>query len=359
MPSRTGGHAWRSVGCSRGCRPAARPYPAMLTGWGRAWMPGVPRTAPVWGGRAPSTPWRALPCRPRGGLRTPRRSPSPAPRRRRPARAPGLSRLVQRMGPAKMGGRLARRGSCVLACARRASHAAWGGALGLPVTAQSPPWRLRRGWRAASTGAAGLGRRATPPGTARAAGAARSRGGSSRWARAPGPCGRRGKRGPAAGRAAVVARQARPPPAGGPPRLAGAPGGPRRRRGLCRRTPRQGSETRGGRPREPVGPPSAGGVCGRPSPGRRACHRARPARCRSGVGGGRRCGGGPGRGRRAWPGAAWAHATAVAGPCPGRAGGSGPWPTPTATARPSAPSRGPPGRGPRAPGRAPSGPGPL
>jgi hypothetical protein len=63
--------------------------------------------------------------------------------------------------------------------------------------------------------------------------------------------------------------------------------------------------------------------------------------------------------RRAWPRAAWAHATAVALPCPALSGRSGQLPQTAVMSRPSAAGRSPAGRGPLSPRRAPSGPSPL
>src|SRR5256712_2417479 len=95
------------------------------------------------------------------------------------------------------------------------------------------------------------------------------------------------------------------------------------------------------------------------SQGSRAWRRARPARG-SAVGClCRRRGGGHCRVRRAWPGAAWAQATALALPWPPLSGRSGQCPSKTDASRPSTEGRSTPGCGPLSPRRAPRGPGPL
>src|SRR2546428_9976085 len=95
------------------------------------------------------------------------------------------------------------------------------------------------------------------------------------------------------------------------------------------------------------------------SQGSRAWRRARPARGSAVVCLCRRRGGGHCRVRRAWPGAAWAQATALALPWPPLSGRSGQCPSKTDASRPSTEGRSTPGCGPLSPRRAPRGPGPL
>jgi hypothetical protein len=165
--------------------------------------------------------------------------------------------------------------------------------------------------------------------------------------------------GPAAACLPLMARKTWAAPPGAAAPLAGAKRRPPRARGVCGRAPGHGRQTLAGRPLQPGGPPSSGGGCRRPSPGSRACRRAAPTCGSPRVGRCRRRRGGQRQGRRAGPRAAWAHATAVACPCPARAGRSGQLPPQAVTSRPAAAGRRPAGRGPLAPRRAPRGPRPL
>src|SRR4029450_9476482 len=101
-------------------------------------------------------------------------------------------------------------------------------------------------------------------------------------------------------------------PAGAATTLAGTQCRPPRARGGRGWAPRRGRDPLAGRPLEPVGPPGGGGGGRGPSQGSGACRRARPTRGSAVVCLGGRRRGGYGRGRRAGPGAAGAHATAVA-----------------------------------------------
>ena len=107
----------------------------------------------VFGG-SPSMPWMSMPSRPPGYPRIPRPSPSRGPMRGSPTGVRGQSHLVLRRGPAKMARMIASQGSCVSACAVRASHSASACALAIPVPAESPPWPLRSAGHGDSMGAA-------------------------------------------------------------------------------------------------------------------------------------------------------------------------------------------------------------
>jgi hypothetical protein len=129
--------------------------------------------------------------------------------------------------------------------------------------------------------------------------------------------------GPAARPVAPLARKTGPSSSRAAATWAWAACHPPRGRGVCCRATSRGRAPLSGRPLAPVGPPGGWGRCRRPRAGSDAWRSARPAGRSPGGCGGRRGRGGDCGGRRAWAGAAWAPAAALAVPCPALSGGSG------------------------------------
>ena len=137
-PSLRAEHVGRNVGYSPSSHLAGRAPRSRMTGWRaepRCAVCGA--SAPALGGDRPNA-LMSMPSRPPGCPRIRRPSPSRGPMRGSPTGVRGQSHLVLRRGPAKMARMSASQGSCVSACAVRASHSASACALAIPVPARSP-----------------------------------------------------------------------------------------------------------------------------------------------------------------------------------------------------------------------------
>jgi hypothetical protein len=157
----------------------------MMTDEGLAWRRCLRPIAIGGVARSPCKPWKCMPSRRPGGLRTPPRLPSMGPMRTPRTRR---GRLDRPTGLAKTGGTTANRCSAVWACVgMAASPGALGDVMATTARVWQRRWPLQQGWPWAWRGGVALSRLVKPRVAVLWAYVSSSRSPSSRSSRAPGP----------------------------------------------------------------------------------------------------------------------------------------------------------------------------